>query len=648
MRTLLPLAAGLLAVALYANTLSHDFALDDAALIRDDPAIRSLAGAAGFFRSEYLPGIRSGYYRPLATLSYASNHALGGLDPRGYHALNVALHGLNAALVFALLWQLTRDRAVAGAAALLFAAHAVHTEAVANVAGRPDLLCTFFFLAALLAYAVGRLGLGERRGPARAGVEPRLYALSLLAYALALLSKEHALVFVGVLVLTDAVYGRGPWRRLAAPYAGYLALTALYLGARVALLPAGAALPSPTELDNPLVAVDAPLRVLNGLQVVARQAWLLLFPLHLSYDYSYGAIPVLTRLDARGAALLALAVAALAWLAWSRRRAPDLFYALGFLAVTLSIVSHVAVPSGSILAERVLYLPSVGFCLAAAWALRALTRRLPPRAGRSVFAGAVALAVALHGVRTATRNPDWSDTERLFLSALAVTPGSAKVQNNAGVVFLRAGRLEPAQRHFSEALRILPGYRNARLNLAVVQAALGRVDEAVALHEREIERTPDDPLVRLSLARILQNSGRHERAIAEFESVARLRPGSGEPVVAIGASLVALGRTGEAIRLYEEQLRRVPDDPALNNDLGYLLIDREIDVARGIRHVQRALAALPEHPDLLDSLAWGYAKQGRGDEAIALLERSLEIDPDGPSAAARRARLERIRAEIAP
>jgi Tfp pilus assembly protein PilF len=606
----------LFAFLLFARTLGAGFALDDTRLIRDRPGLRDPARLPELLLSDYwAPFAESGLWRPVATLSYAGNAWLFGGEPWGYHALNAALHALDAVLVLALLRRLASGPGAALAGAFLFAAHAVHTEAVANVAGRAELLCAAFFLGSLLCHARAR----EAAPGRRAG--PRLASLAL--YGLALLSKESALTLLlaaPLLDLAGPAPGRaaqagqpgspprpGKLRTLLAPWAGLLLVTAAWAAARLAVLGA-APLPAPARLDNPLVELDAPLRGLNALAVLQRYAWLLIFPLRLSYDRSHAQIPLLASfLEPRALAVLGLAAGELFLLLLCYRRARPTFLGLAFLAATLSAASNLLLPIGTILAERLLYLPSAGFCLFAAEALRAAAARLPlrPPARRAAFAGALALLVALHGARAFARAGTWQSEERLFLTDLEASPRSARVQLNAGFAFQRRGDHARALEHFARALAIEPRYRLARLDAAVSLAALGRADEAIAIYRAELALAPGDPEVALDLGTLYQ----------------------------------ALGQPEAAREVYEEALRRSPRSPRIANNLGFLLVEAGREVERGTRLIEEAVALLPDDPDLLDSLGWAYHRQGRAREALAPLRRSLALDATGPTSAERRAHL---------
>jgi len=581
------LYAAVFAVAglVYANTVQNGFVLDDRRLVEHNPLIRGVEGIPVLFRADYwAPKLQSGLYRPLVMSSYALDYEVSGLDPAGYHAVNVLLHALVSVLVAAFFLRVSEHPAPAIAAAFLFATHAIHTEAVANVVGRAELLAALLSMVALLAFM-------HARGASR----PRshwLQASALLAYFLALLAKESAVTLVGVLVLFDVTYGPGDrlplgprllrtfgahWRS----YAGFVAVTGVYLGVRQLALPGGT-LPPLLLVDNPLVMLDVPSRVLAALQVALRYLGLAFWPLHLSYDYSYDQISLVTSLaDPRAwAVLLAWGLVAAA-LIWSYRAAAGLFFAMGFYVVTFSVVSNVLVPIGTILGERLLYLPSVGFCLALALFAWRLAQRLPfsPQAARVAFAAAFTIILALHGARAIERNRDWRSQDRLYLHDVEVVPNSTKALGNAGAILVGQEKHEEALKLLLRALEIFP--QNEKASMMA------------------------------------------------------------------GFAYTGLGRDDDAMRRYDDALRYGVKDATVYNNLGFILVERETDLRRGVRLLEQAVELAPRNPEYLDSLGWGYFKAGRLEEARHKLQQSLSIQPRGPSAPARRAHLAEIEKALA-
>lgn len=578
---LLPAALFAFSLLLYANSLPNGFALDDAVAIGDNPLIRDLGNVATLFVSDYWePYLETGLYRPLITTSYALNYAVGALDPFGYHAVNVALHAAVAVLVLLLYREVAKDDLAASLAAFLFAAHAIHTEAVANVVGRAELASAAFAVAALLLYI---------RAQSDRDDTTRLYVMSGALYGLALLCKENAITLIGILVLHDFTFATSGWsaaavrERLRRPYIGYLAVTGGYLLVRWLVLRTGDTDPV-NALDNPLAGLDSPWNTLNALMAALRYVGLLVFPSNLSHDYSPGAVELIeSGGDLRWVAVLAASAAIIATLPLAYRASRPLFFALGFSFVTFSIVSNLVLPIGTMMGERLMYLPSVGFCLAAVLAGRLLIDRLPipRRAAAGLFVGFFCLVIAGNAWRTFARNSDWRSDVTLNEAALALGTGSAKVHyNTAWIRFVEEQRFEDAVHHARRAVEAWPSHGKAYAVLGHALVRIGKPDEAREAYRQAIRFDPKDSAVYNNLGFMLLERGEDEEL---------------------------------AVGLIERAVVLKPDNPSYLDSLGW---------------------------------AYYQTGTGSLEEARDLIARSLEIDDAESSGATRRAHLEEIEAAL--
>lgn len=443
----------LAAWAVYWNSLDGEFVFDDTSIVQNNSQIRSLAPSnlKHIFGSHYWQTAagQGGLYRPVVVLSYALNYAAGQLDPWGYHFINVLLHALSAVLVFLIVQDLFGEGTFAFWSGLLFALHPIRTEAVAYVVGRAESLAALFFLAAWWLYLRGR------------------WAAAATAFLLAALSKESALTFLAVPVLTDLVRGRkGGWRA----YAALAAAAAAALGLRYAVL-GGLAPLAISGSSNPLAAAGTGTRLLTATAVLGKYLWLLVWPAALSADYSFNQIPPLVApWSATFLAGAAGIVAAAGGTAWAWRRSKPLFLCGAFFLATFSLTSNFLRPIGTIMAERLLYLPSLGFTCAVAY----LATR------RHAATPALILLAVLYGGRTVARNADWHDHLALFSSAAEVSPHSSLVQANlANALLYGKGDATGAARHAIEALRIEPGDPAAYMTLGDAYAQLGDFPQAV-------------------------------------------------------------------------------------------------------------------------------------------------------------------------
>lgn len=500
-----PVLVTLLAAAVYANAVGNGFALDDVPLVRDNPTLRSVGDLPRLLVSPYWPdsGRVSGLYRPVTTASLALNRALTGDGAAGFHVVNVGLH----ALVTCLVWVWARRAGVhygtALLAAALFAVHPVHTEAVANIAGRAELLAALFVLAAWLAHLRGWTV------AAAAGV------------LLAALSKEHAIVAPAAFLALDFVRRE---RFAIGRYAAYAVAVGGALAARFAVLGGPGSAGDVYFLDNPAAFAGTAERIGTALWVAVRYGALLVYPARLSSDYSFDAIPLVTSLaDPRpwiGAAVIAAACLAM-WFGWRRRSV--LLVAIAVVAAFLLPVSNLLFPIGTLMAERLLYLPSIGLCLYVGHLGAASAAR--PRRGKVVVAIAI-VVVGAGAVRTWTRTPAWRDNATLARADVVTQPRSAKLQLGAALAAHTDGDPAAAERHYREALAIWPEYAQAAYDYAVLLHDEGRIEDAIRYYRSATELAPHNPRPRIGMARALAKAGRVPEAEAVLDALAR-DPGAG-------------------------------------------------------------------------------------------------------------------------
>ncbi|UYV72594.1 hypothetical protein LAZ67_9003892 [Cordylochernes scorpioides] len=533
-------------------------------------------------------------YRPLCVLTFRLNYALGGLDPRGYHAANVALHGLVSALFTRLASRWAQRPLLAG---LLFAAHPVHAEAVAGVVGRAELQACLFFLLALLAFRSGRLGM-----PA-----------AVLATGAAMLSKEHGVTALAVCGVLDVFVYHGvalrdlPRVAYQKQYSG-LRRALLHLGGAAALLIGlrlylmGGRAPEFSPADNPAAACPCRLtRALTFLFLPAFNLWLLLCPAKLSFDWSMDAVPLVdSARDPRNLASLALytGLAALLWA--SRRSRPALIFALALLVLPFLPASNLFFYVGFVVAERVLYIPSMGFCLLVAVGADKLAERASPLAYRAV----AGVLLALLATRTYRRTLDWLSEERLYRAGVAVNPPKAygnlanilssnilcvwTAYGNLANILSSKGEKEEAEQAYRLALSYRSNMADVHYNLGILLQEQGRLEEALESYRMAVQYRPRLAMAHLNMGLVLSllgdKSGAAEvyRRCADLDSSGLRDPRLHEStkisaLFNLGRLLADDGKFQEAVAVYQEAVGRMPSHyqpQSLYNMLGesiYLL-----------------------------------------------------------------------------
>ena len=418
----------------YSNSFRTGFALDNRFLILEDP--RLTAATPGnlnlIFTQDYCyPQVVGGVYRPVTTLTYLFNYAILGSRnrPASYHWVNIALHWLTIALVFQLVLRVLRDTTLAFAVTAVWALHPASTECVTNIIGRANLLSASAVLGGALCHLKAAAATGWRKAP---------WLLALMTIVtIGLFCKESTVVAPAVMIIYDVTFwNETPWLgRLP----GYIALSPpllLFWQAREHLyrnLP----IPQFPFVDNPLLGADFWTARMTAIKALGKYLWLLVFPRDLSCDYSYNQIPLVTWTfhnweDWKALLALSVCVLAVAVAIQCYRRSKPVFFFVAFFFATMAPTSNLIILIGPIMAERFLYLPSIGFAGCLVVAVDALCRRAPARYGwpRRLAPAAIALICVAFGVRTFIRNYDWTDDESLFTSAVQVSPASFKTHRS--------------------------------------------------------------------------------------------------------------------------------------------------------------------------------------------------------------------------
>lgn len=480
--------------------------------------------------------------RPLANLALALGYGAWGLEPWGYHLGNLLLHGANT-LLLGLCLRRAFGPEPALAAGLLFALHPVHAESVNLVLDQAGILCALFYLSGLFFYLAMARSVGRRRAAC--------YALFLLSFALSLLSKEMGATLPLVLLLYEALFdssgGARPLSRRVAPLTLPLALLALFPLYLMAIYRWD---PFPRyywggSLANTLLMMST---------VVAEYVRLLVFPLELSIWYvtpippSPWAGPVLIGWGVVAALLL------LALLACLRGARVVTFSVLWFFA-TLLPVSNLVPITGSMMAERWLYLPSVGFCLAAGAAFVAALRRCPSPGWRRGLILAFALLLGLYGGRIVLRNPELKDGYTAFQKLVRDLPGSYFAHSALGREYLNRGDLAAAEREYHTALEFSPIYNEALKGLGVIHFKRGDLAAAHRMFSKSLKANPADVETHNDLGTVYLERKDPARAVHHFRQALRHDKNYSPAHNGLGEVHLEAGRVDEAIAELIEAIR---------------------------------------------------------------------------------------------
>lgn len=588
---------GAVSLAASVTSLRNGFVYDDVPVVVEDARIRHLS--PHLLAVPYWPreDVRDRIYRPLTTFSFAVHWAVGHGKPFVFHLANVMGNAAVCLLVFALLRRLLANGPAALVGALWFAVHPVHVEVVAGVVGRSELLAAFGYLVATLAW----FGDGDAvRIDPGGGRRARLTLLTLAGTAIALGGKEHAITLPAALLLADAwtAWQGGErflsvFRRHALLWAAVVTLVIGYLAARVAVVgTVGTGENIAAGLEG-LGAVSRAMVMAPALLVWTR---LLAWPVHLSADYSPDAfVPdVVFNLPHVLAAVLLVGVGLAAW--GLRRRAPAFAFGVAWFVITVSVTANLVIPTGVMIAERVLYLPSVGAAIAAGALWSLIAESLAPRAARALWP-LTALALGLMAARTLTRIPVWRDVDRFYAALAQDAPDSYRTHWATGARAFEHGQTKLGEEEYLRAIQIYP------LNGAVSQE----------LGERYVTAQLWAPADRFLSISYRVDSLRVDAAV--LATLARLR----------------LGQPDSALHMAQNALRRFPDTPTL------LLATADTWTAlgqprRALGFKRRMTFAEPGNWQYAHLAADGAARAGLCEEARRRAERAVALAPDTATA----------------
>ena len=654
-------------VAAYLNSLHGVMVFDDAGSIVDNPSIRRLGDLGAVFSPPANGTTVTG--RPLLNLSLAVNYAIGGLDVRGYHAVNILIHALAGLALFGIARRtlvLSLDRgaslALGFAIALIWAVHPLQTESVTYIVQRAESLAGLFYLLTLYFFiryveergvtrsdaapsktrsgppsCVPRSGTSE--GPpgvppggtnesGRRGQAPWA-TLSVLACALGGATKEILVTAPVVVLLYDRSFLSGSFKAALRRRRGYyacLALTWAVLG--FLALRAGD--------RGATAAADAAHRTgywLTQFQAIAHYLRLAFWPAPLVLDYGTRLAPSVASV--LPSLLLVAAVAAATLLALLRPGEPgSARRALGFCGgaffAILAPTSIVPLLTEA-MAEHRMYLPLAPLVAAVVTGGYSLLRRARGGGPGSIqplflWAAACLVAAVALGCATVARNRDYRSELAIWRQTDSAWPHNPRVESDLGLALWHLGDAQGAIRHFQEALRLKPDSPNVLVNLGNTLDAVGRRAEALSALREALRLDPLAPEGHYDLGNILLHMGKPDGAVTAYLEAVRLSPGDPDFQYNLGNALVQAGRPEEAAAAFGRAIALRPDFIYAHANLGLVLAD----LGRLPDAIAQYEAALRLRPDLAathNDLGTALAKSGRLDEARAQFEEAVRLDP---------------------
>ena len=525
---------------IYANSLGGAFIWDDEYQVHRNTLIRDWSNSPRFFTGRLREGggtEGSKFYRPIQTLSYAWDYRWWKENPRGYHLTNILLHLLVAWAVYALARTLTADHQLAFLSAVFFVVHPIHTEAVAYISGRADILAAFFSLTAFISYI---RYLNGRRASS--------FLFFCLNNALALLSKESSLVFPALLLFYHGT------RQKKAPLRGFyisLLITGAYLAVRFAAL--GPVLPngfvdSWTErIPGTFAAFTAYLRLLFA-------------PFNLHMEYGMSRFEALDPRVFCGAGIFAAACwSAFIW----RKKYPLVFFCAGWFFLWLIPVLGLF-RLNAWMAEHWLYLPSVGFFILLA---KIFTEGCRNRKWRVATILCAAALMAWWAALTVRQNGTWRDPVSFFKRTIRFS-GSGRLFYKLGMAYEKEGRFEEAAVNYRKAIETWPGLMESYSALGVLYKNAGRFEDAVQVFEKALRVAPHAGILN-NLANTYHQMGETGKAIECYRRAVAIDGRNADCHFNLANEYLKAGRTREAVPEYLAALEISPEDREIQRNLAF-------------------------------------------------------------------------------
>ena len=497
-------------------------------------------------------------YFPLVYTTFRFEHALWGLNPAGYHWINILLHAANALL----LWRLLALLRIPGAwlAAAIFALHPVQVESVAWITERKNVLMGFFFLLSLMAWV--------RFVNARPKEAGNAYGLALLFYALALFSKTTACTLPAALLLILWLERKPINTRRLLQIVPFLVL-GICLGLVTIWWER-----YHQGTQGQLFAIGVPERFLVASRALWFYAGKLLWPVNLVFSYPRWSMSISNANDYIWPLAIMVAGAVIYFLRTRLGRGIEV--AALFFAATLSpVLGFIMLYTFrySFVADHYQYLASIGPIALAAAGITTAADRFGKRTAllKPVFAGAL---LAVLGLLTWNQCRMYADSDTLWWTTIARNPQSWMAHNNIAINLVQKGRTDEAVAHYNKALELDPSYGEAHYNLANALVRLGRVDEAIAHYEKAVELNPNNALAYYNLGSVLVQNGRVDEAITQYRKALELNPNNAGAHNNMGAALLRLGNLDEAIAHYLRALELNPGNAEANYNLANALVQK--------------------------------------------------------------------------
>jgi tetratricopeptide (TPR) repeat protein len=633
--------------AFYANTISHDYALDDKMVIQNNEFTQQgISGIGKILTTDMMAGmfgeksqiVQGGRYRPLSMITFAIEQSLFGGNPHISHFINILLYALLVLLIYRVLQKLFPENqhaiwSVPFIAALLYAAHPIHTEIVANIKGRDEIL-------AMLG-AFGAFWFAIRYVETRKIVP---LFLSLLCLFLGVMSKEIALSFVFVIPFSLWFFKIGNARQIFISMIPALAAAIIYIAIRVSVLGQLMGEESGQLMNNPFLNADGE-KYATIFMTLGMYLKLLVFPHPLTWDYYPYHIELIQWADWRAIVPLILHVALLVFAIVGLKKRRYYAWAIWFYAATLAMTSNLIINIGAFMSERFMFFPSLAFVLLIAIVIVKFVHK--SKQNRQIVSIILLVILSLYAVKSISRNQVWESSYTLFQNDVEISSNSAKGNSSWGSeLYSRAEKFQDTAKrnammrqavpYFKKAIEIHPEYTEPLIRMGNIQYMVYQnVELMMDYYIRVLEISPENTDVWGNTYGVLsQNVDMPEFEIKTWKRIEKINQNHPELYRELGnLYLNGMYRTDSAIYYLEKAEKLAPNDVQTLRTLGfaYGTMNRPV---KARSYFLRLLDVNPNDAEALKFVGISYGIEGEHVKAIEYLEKSLEINPNDEQAQA--------------
>lgn len=596
-RLILGLIVAITGFLIYTNTFSHGYVLDDFSAIKENNIVRQGTDAIPeIFKTSYRQGylsIKDGLYRPLSLATFAIEWEFFPDQAGISHFTNVILYAITGLLLFILLTGFfrvfsdfeNRGEAIAFIASLLFITHPIHTEVVANIKSRDEMLCFLFVILGFI-FAFKYIETEKKKFI--------LYGTS--CYFLSLLSKETSITFLALLPLSIFFFGRTTIKRNIGITLCFAGTALLYLLIRGSVLQGALADDSVSVADNFIVgAKDIGTRMASAFYVLGKYLQLHIFPHPLSYDYSFNHIPLVTfsNLFSVGSLLLYFSMGIFAvWVLLkviknkseeklNNREQKILSFGILFYLATILLFSNIALTIGTSLGERLMYFPSLGFCLCASVLLVKYLKieSLKIEAGNWRLYP-IATVLVLFSYKTYSRNADWKDNYTLYAHDVHIVPNSTKAHYYLGLELIkvvaekekdiekRKKIYEEGIRELEKAVTIMPTFASAYTQMGVAYYRMKNYQKAIENYEKASKLRPMDAITLNNVGTVYFEWGKYKEAEEKFSEAVRVDVRYVDGYMNLGSVYGTIREFDKSINAFQQAIKYAPDNARAHFFLG--------------------------------------------------------------------------------